>query len=1165
MMRTLRAGVMFGLAAALVLSAAAGLNAQSAQGGLRGVVKDPQGIIPGVTVTLTNEQTNTTRETLTNSVGEYSFPAVDPSSYTVRATVPGYKTFERKGVRIAVQQFAGLDITLEVGALEETITVSGQAPLIETTNASTGDVLDTKTLETIPTAGRSVFLMANLQPTVQTSGNAHWNRMQDQVGNSAVSMGGGAVRANNFLVDGFPVTDLQNRASTNPSMEAIDSMKVQVHTYDAEMGRTGGGVMNMSAKSGSNDFHGSAYAVIRPESLVDQLLVPKLQGQPNVPEYWRDGGGGGGGPIVKNKTFFWFAGEKYVNNQPQQNSFLVPTNAERQGDFSGLTRNGVPFYIKDPLSTLACSSTAGGPGCFPGNKIPANRLDPTGVKMASYFPTPDRQVDDGQSNFSMTDLLPNKAYQWTTKLDHHFNSSAAVSAFVLRQVTHEANSNYNPENKFVGASYQLDRTINTVVLNNTYILNSSTVLTLRGGYNKFNDNYNLPYEFDAKQLWPNNPSFLSQISDANRFPTLSITGYKSAGFTNRQANGYYQYGANGTLSKLVGTHSYKMGGDYRIIGVQSLNYGASTGSYTFTNNFSGNALANLLLGYPSSGNIPLNTEVDGYVRYFSGYVQDDWRVNSRLTFNYGVRLERETGLAERDNQVTVDFDKTAVSPLDAMVNLIDPITKQRRQILGGLVFAGVNGAPTVQGNQPAIKAAPRAGAVFSFNDKTVLRGGWGLYYSPWNYPAAGTDGWGQIGYSATTNMVQLQNVPSTSLSDPFPGGLVTPTGNRLGLLTGAGGDVRFVDPSKGAPRVQQYSADLQRELPGGVSVSVGYTGLTGSNMSWGGSSNALININQIDPKYQSLVADTNATTPNPFFGVAAAGPQQATTSIGQLLRPFPQFGNVYMLQSTGAHSQYHAAIFQVRKRTSGLWGGSMSYTYSRLKDNQFGESNYYSSAPGLQNNYTVVPDSPYYNPDQEYGLSLLDSPHKLVIAPTVMLPFGQGKRFLSTSTLGDALLGGWQITTVVTMQAGFPMGVTQNQPTTGGFLFGQGWRPNIVAGQNFLVPGDITERIRGNVTDNLYYNKAAFSTTPNNQFGNAPRTLPGVYSPWRHNVDLSVSKNVRTGRGTSASVKIEVLNMLNLVQWAAPASSAFNNSSFGQINNQANNMRMVQFMLRFAF
>jgi hypothetical protein len=1161
MMRT-RPAVVLALLASLVVPAV--VSAQSFQGTLRGVVKDAQGVIPGASVTMTNEANGVTRDTVTNGVGEYSFPAVDPGNYTVKATVQGYKTFERKGVRMGTQEAIGLDIALEVGALEETITVTGESPLIDTMNASTGDVIDTKTLESIPTPGRSVFLMANLTPTVQTSGNAHWNRMQDQVGNSAMSMGGGAVRGNNYLVDGFPVTDLQNRASTNPSMEAVQDMKVQVHTYDAEMGRTGGGVMNMTAKSGANNFHGSGYTVFRPEKYVSQLLIPKLQGQANVPEYWRDGGGGFGGPIAKNKTFFWFAGEKYVDNQPQQSTFLVPTAAELGGDFRGVTRSGQQVTIRDPLT--------GQP--FPNNVIPASRLNPIGTKLASYLPPADQQVDTGSSNFSMTDLLPNKANQFTVKLDHHFNDATALSGFILRQETHEANSNYNPVNDFVGSSYQLDRVIKTFVVNNTYVMNSSTVLTVRGGYNKFDDNYNLndrsgnPLNFDVTSLgWPS--SLTGQMSDTHRFPSMTITGYKGSGWTTRQANGYYQYGANGTLSKLSGSHNVKLGGDYRIIGVDSLNYGASTGNFTFSGGFSGNALADLLLGYPqsSSAGVPLNAQLNGYVRYYSGYVQDDWRVNNRLTVNYGLRLEHETGMMEKNDQETVNFDQSAVNPLNGQVNLLDPVTGQRRQILGGLIFAGENGAPTVQGNQPGIKPAPRAGIVYSINDKTVLRGGWGLYFSPWNYPAAGTTGWGQIGYSATTLVPQVASgVPTVSMTNPFPNGLVQPSGSSLGLLTGVGGDVYFVDPNKGAPRVQQYSADVQRELRGGVSVSVGYTGLTGSNMSWGGSGNALININQLDPKYQSLPADyTTQSVPNPFFGVANAGPyaSQATLPRGQLMRPFPEFANVYMQQSTGARSQYHAGIFQLRKRVSGLWGGTVSYTLSRLNDNQFGESNYYSSAPGLQNNYTVIPGSPYYNPDLEYGRSLLDSTHKIIIAPTFMLPFGEGKRWAKDG-VADVLLGGWTITPVIQVQSGFPIGVSQNQATQS-FLFGNGIRPTIVPGQDFLVPGDITDRISGNTTDNLYLNRNAFTQTPANQFASTPRILPDIYSPWRNNVDLGIRKNVRTGGGTSASINIEVLNMFNIVQWAAMASSQFGNSSFGQINNQANNMRMVQFTVRFQF
>ena len=1128
--------------------------AQSSTGGLRGVVKDAQGVIPGVSVTLVNEATSIGRETITNESGEYSFPAVEPATYTVKVSVQGFRSFERQGVRISTQQFVTLDVVLEVGTVNETITVTADAPLIESANASVGGVIDAKALEAIPTAGRSVFLMATLEPTVQASGNAHWNRMQDQVGNSAISMGGGPVRANNFLVDGFPVTDLQNRASTNPSMEAVQEMKVQVHTYDAEMGRTGGGVMNMSAKSGSNQWKGSAYTVYRPTSLSEQLLVPKLQGQKNVPEEWKNGGGGFGGPILKGKTFFWSAGEKYVNNQPQQNSYLVPTTAERNGDFSQTMRNGALQVINDPLT--------GQP--FPGNIIPANRFSALGQKLLGYMPMPDNQVDNGAANFSMTDLLPNSAYQFTTKVDHNFNENVAMSGFVLRQVTHEANANYNPENKFVGSSYQLDRTINTFVLNNTYILNNSTVLTVRAGYNKFNDNYNLPYGFDAAALW-NNPAYTNALADTNRFPSLSLTGYKGTGFTSRQANGYYQYGGNGTLSKLSGSHNMKFGGDYRIIGVNSVNYGASTGTFSFTGLYTNNPVADLLLGYPQSGNVPLNTQVDGYVTYTSAYAQDDWRVNDNFTLNYGLRLESETGLKERNNLATVGFDYDAVSPLNSLVNVIDPVTGERRELKGGLMYAGVNGAPEEQGNQPAVKVAPRIGMVYSFNPKTVLRGGWGLYYAPWNYAAAGTNGWGQIGYSATTQLNNPQTkgvAPTTTIDNPFPEGLVQPSGNSLGLLTGTGAELRFVDQSKGAPRVQQYSMDLQRELPWGMSVSVGYTGLTGTNLSWGGSSNALININQLDPKYQAMGGNyTLELVPNPFFGVAEAGQFSTRRTIerGQLLRPYPQFDDIQMLQSTGAHSQYHAGIFQLRKRVTGVWGGNFSYTYSRLNDNQFGEGNYYTSAPGLQNNYTVIPGSPYYNPDQEYGRSLLDSPHKIVISPIVQLSFAKE----SNGVLG-AIANGWQVTPVITFQSGFPMGVSQNLSGTA-YLMGGTPRPNIVPGADFLVPGDITDRIKSNTSDNLYLNKAAFQTVASNQFGNAPRTLPGVYSPWRNNMDLSVAKSFNTGRGTTLNARMEVLNLLNLVQWAAPASSAFGNSSFGQIRNQANNMRLIQFTARFQF
>ncbi len=720
-------------AAVLALAVPMLAHAQSFQGSIRGTVKDAQGVIPGVAVTLVNQSTGATRDTVTNGIGEYSFPAIDPGPYTLRASVPGYRTYENKSVVVTTTASLDVPITMEVGALQENVTVTAAAPLIETSSASESNTLSQESFRQLPSEGRSVFLMATLEPTVVASANAHWNRMQDQSGNSALSMGGGAVRSNNFLIDGFPTTDVQNRSSINPTMEALQDARVQIHTYDAEMGRTGGGVMNMTARSGGNRFAASGYTVFRPTALQNELLVPQLQGQVFRPEYWRNGGGGIGGPIVQNKTFFWFAGEKYVDNQPQAASYLVPTLAEINGDFSGLTRSGKLVPIIDPLT--------GQP--FPGNIIPAGRLNFTGAKIASYFPTATTQVDNGTQNYSYTDVLPNTAYQWTLKINHNFSNAVSVSGFYLRQKTGENSYNLNPENKFAGTQYYLARSDNTLVLNGTWVMNSSTVLTLRGGYNRFPDGNQLPVSFDATTLWPDNPAYTSAFTDANRFPSTSYTGYAGTGWSTRSDNVYYQYGMNGALSKLAGSHSLKGGADYRILGVQSSAYGASTGSFTFDGRFTGNPVADLLLGYPASGNIPISANLDGYVKYAAGFVQDDWRVNNRLTLNYGLRIEHETNLQERNNQITTDFARTTVNPLNSEVNILNPVTGEPVTLYGGLLYAGQNGAPTQQGGNAKISYSPRVGTVFKIDDKTVLRGGWGVYVAPWNYGAAGTSSWAQ--------------------------------------------------------------------------------------------------------------------------------------------------------------------------------------------------------------------------------------------------------------------------------------------------------------------------------------------------------------------------------------------------------------------------------------
>ena len=1137
---------------------AGAVSAQSFQGGVRGSVKDAQGVIPGVTVTLTNEANGVSRDTVSNSSGEYSFPAIDPSSYTIKATVQGFKTFQRQGIRIGTQQFVTLDIQLEVGTVEESITVTADAPLIETSNASHAEVLDAKTIETLPSIGRNVFLMAVTVPTVQSSGDTHWNRMQDQTGASAISLGGGGVRSNNYLLDGFPVTDLQNRSATNPSGEMVEDVRVQVHTYDAEMGRTGGGVLNTTAKSGSNSWRGSAFFQNRPNALIGPLFFNQIRDIENSPQFWRSAGGGFGGPIVHSKTFFWVAGEGYRDGLSQNAVMTVPSNAMRNGDFSGYrTAAGALIPIYDPLTGDASGNNR---QPFPGNIIPANRISPWAREYLKAIPLAASVEADGSGRLPAQDVIKDAAQQGSLKLDHHFTDNIGLSGVYLFQNSSEPDRNFFPDARYAYPSYQLDRAINVFVLNNTHIINSSTVATLRFGMNTFEDDNSLPFDFDPATLGFS-PSFVNAMP-VKKFPSITTTGYQGTGFSGINNRNYYTYGGNGTVTKLIGGHSYKIGADYRLLGVRAENFGQSSGSFTFNGQFSAanpttntrNAIADLLLGYPSSGSLTRNTPVDNFVKYYSAYVQDDWRATDKLTLNYGVRFEKESGLAERDNKLVVGFDPDAISPLNVTIPA-DPVAgTPARQVRGGLIYAGQNGAKETTGNPPAIKVSPRIGVAYSMNDKTVVRGGYGLFWAPWAYGANNS-----VGYSATTNMAQANNTPTLNIQDPFPSGMIDVTGNALGLLSGVSSDVSFVDPNKTAPYVHQYSMDLQRELIGNLSGSVAYIGSTGRRLTTAGN----VNINQVDPKYLPLGTALTQTVPNPFFGVPGTGTfgTRATIERNQLLRPYPQFLNVNQQETNLGKSQYHAGVIQIRKRMT-WWSGSFSYTYSNLKDNQFGQGNYYTSAPGLLNHYTFIEGSSYFNPDAEYGVSLIDSPHKVSMTPTFQLPFGEGRRFLNTSRIANAILGNWTIAAVIQMQSGFPIGVSQNTNNTN--LLGAAQRPNIVPGQEFVL-GDITDRLRANPDDDRYLNAAAFSAAAAGTFGDAPRILPGAYSPWRNSTDIAINKDIRFGGGKRAGLRLEIINVFDNPWYAAMSSVAFGNNNFGRVVSQGNYSRTMQITGRFSF
>jgi trimeric autotransporter adhesin len=1185
----------------LVVGVAVEGRTQGFQGGVRGVVRDSGGVIPGAEVTLTNQGTSLSRSTTTTEAGEYGFPNLAPGTYRLKIALPGYKTYAQESIPVGTQQVITLDIRLEVGAVAELVTVTGQSPVIESSNASTGTMLTAETLQTLPSQGRAAFMIGNTVPTVVPSGDGQYNRQQDQTNVSLVSLGGGTRRGNNYTLDGVPISDMRNRASAHPSIESLEDMKVQVHTYDAEMGRTGGGVFNTTLKSGTNNYRGSGFFQTRPiwgqwnNYFGEKAGRPK----PNSPYYL--GGGAFGGPILRNRTFFWFATESYHDVQTRNVSTLFPTAAMRRGDFSGVTNSaGQPVTIYNPLTGLP----------FDGNQIPSAMMSPVAVAMLKYMPLPDTDRDNGSTNYTRTSRIKSNFSQlYSIKLEHKFTDNVSLSGFYLYNSTNEPEANFfgtadqTEPNRFADPNdYYLRRRPQILALNNTWVLSSTAVLALRFGKTEFPDNDTLTIDFDPRSL-PFSQTYLNQIQ-LNKFPQVRIRGYdqghgsRTLGAINPTEINWKSTSANATLSKAAGAHTFKFGGDWRKMAIDTYIPGDGAGFFDFDKDMTssdggiasttnGNAFASFLLGYPSSRtdrvtSLSVSTPLNVFTHYFGGYAQDDWRLNSKVTLTYGLRLEHEKGLSEKDNNFTVGFDPAMQSALSTITIPADPLAGTgARTVTGGLMYAGVDGNKTYQGNTPAVKWSPRVGVVYSMNTRTVLRGGYGLYWAPFNYPIPSTSSsnYGQVGYSQNTILTSSRSNPTT-FENPFPNGIQLPSGNSRGALTNLDSNISYVDQNRTAPRVHQFSVDLQRELPRNIGLTVGYMGSRSNHIGLGGSNDIGVNINQLDPKYLALgSAALDAQLPNPFLNnpnVPRSLSTPATLSRARLLRPFPQYGQVNARQVTEGLSRYHAGVVEITKRMSRGFGGRFSYTYSQLKDNQVGESNFYAAiSPGIPvNNYNYVPSMPKcaagqqfttacYDPLAEFGTSMLDVPHRVLLTPMVELPFGAGKRW-ATGRVADLLIGGWTITGAITLQSGFPINVQQAADSRLGGANAN--RPNLT-GADLATSGSFADRLASaDHPSATWLNPAAFSLAPAGTFGNAPRAITDVRGPGWYVVDTAFIKNTRFGSQKVAQFKLEALNLLNRPNVRTlQGANTFGNANFGQTTIQVGFSRILQLMFRVNF
>ena len=1142
--RLIRAGT---CALALLVVAHAAF-AQTYQGAVRGQVRDPQGVVPGAEVALVNEATNARRAVTSNEVGEYAFAGVLPGTYTVRTTMSGFRVEERKGIRIGTQQSVIIDFTLEVGGLAESVTVRSETPAVERSNATMSSSLDKAALERLPLFGRNTFYAAITTPAVIQTGDPQFVRYQDQTNASYLSLGGGPRRGNAYLLEGVSITDLVNRPTIAPSMEALDDLKVQVKTYDADMGRAAGGVFNTAARSGSNQWHGSAVFVNKPGWATGKLYFARKAGLPNPPQYYYNWAGSLGGPIVKDKTFFWFSTDDYKQRSTRNNVLTFPTALERSGNFSQTLAGGRPVIIYDPQTSHvdpATGQTVRDP--FAGNVIPADRINPVARAMLAYLPDP----TSGRLFNGNASLDDGPQHQETLKLDQRWSSKWTTTGMYAHQHTKEPASAFFGDfgsNPADGGASLLYRTVDFLSLNNIFIPDSSTVLTVRYGRNRFYDDGNNYPEFDASTLGL--PASYANALTFNTFPSISISGYQGFGHGGPSRNEYISQTANATLSRFVGHHTLKAGVDYRRVAANVMAYGSSAGSYSFTQAYTqgpnpntasttaGDAFGAFLLGYPASGSITVATPGHYFTDYYAGYVQDDYRVTSALTLNYGLRYEYEAGLQERDNHFTVGFDRTASFPAQ-----VAGLT-----LTGGLMYAGVNGNPTHQG-QPLNGVAPRGGFAWALSNTAVVRGGYGFFWAPTQYTGTGEAAIGSRGYTAATTFLSSTDgglTPAGSLSNPFPLGTTPPQGNSLGLATGGGSVIDFIDQNSKPGYVQQYSLDLQRELPDGNVVSVGYMGSRSERLSMGGTQDATVNINQLDPLYLAMGSALLELVPNPFFGSATFGnlSRSATITRGQLLRPFPQFDNVLAHRVNLATARYNALVLQWNKRMRRGYALNANYTFSRLMDNQFGENNTYSNRLGsAQNNDSL---------DSEYGYSLLDVPHRFNFTATVQLPFGDGRRWLSHGGLGGTLFGGWALTMAGRYQSGFPLQIWQSSNNSG--LLGSTQRPNVVEGVDPTTPGNTDDRL------SQWINPAAFTAAPAFTLGNAPRTSPDLRGPGQKNTDISIQKS-QTVAGKVVTVRADVLNLFDNPLFSGPITT-FGTANFGLIDTVGGFARSVQLQVR---
>jgi hypothetical protein len=1201
----------------LLLMAFVMAGAQESRGSLTGTVTDPNGAaLPGATVEIRNIETNVANTATTNEEGAYSFPLLNPGRYTLTVTAQGFSNTTRENIEIRVSEKITLDVPVSVTGVGETVTTIASAPVLETGSVSTGTTVSTRQIAELPLIDGSPYQLATLAPGISYTGNPGVGYSPTSNGNLAAFRANGATGPNQVTLDGSPNFALDGGVGFSPPSDATQEFKVQTNSFDASQGYSAGATVNTAIKSGTNTLHGTGYYFNRDRNRTANNFFSNRAGQDRPERTYHRFGGTLGGPVYlpgmydgRDQTFFFFAYERLKDNQAEPQLFSVPTAAFRNGDFSALLNQTLPIRIYDPASschapaTCAVTRTA-----FANNVIPTARLNPIAVAYLNLYPAPNVTGNaDGTNNYFSNQIRHSNYRSWITRIDHRINDTNSIFGKYYHSFNPEDRNNWTGTPLTQGFEY---RTNDGASLDWTSTLSNSMVLDVRTSLSRFVQERRPGIEFDPASLgftgaalaamngYQYLPRFDIRAFDAQR-PIRSTLGASRSDWNGGLLRPFYTFAVQPSMTQITGDHTMKYGYDYRVLrenfssnGYQggrfffdgtytSIDTTTTTNSNNQTNanrnrNAYGRDLAAFLLGIPTAQATQSIIDTTGInysvqSQYHGFYFHDDWRVTPKLTLNLGLRYELELGLTERYDRFIRGFDATSTSPInDAAVAAYTTaynanpanflVTPSQFRVLGGPVYAGENNRALWDADKGNWQ--PRIGAAYQLNEKTVLRGGFGIFMSPYRIVP---DDLRQVGFNAQTPLIptndQGRNFIAT-LSNPYPNGFQTAFGSDRGLLTSVGGDLGasdagLVPADRKNAKFSRVIIGFQRELPGQFVIEANLVS------SWGREMAVNRNLNFVPRQFladlsgvQTLTeataidaaANTNlsATITNPFRNIAAltanGSPFATATTISraQSSLRFPQFTNVFTQEYNGTN-RYHALQLQANKRFSRDLSFNVTYTYSKLREKLT-----------------------YLNPSDtelEDRIGTDDRPNRFTLATVYGLPIGRGRAYgKDMNKVLDAFIGGWQFNGTYEWQSGQPILLSQAF-----FYAGNPYALESRAGQGtgdgrkygIDLPVFVTP-------DGTPFNSTTILRLSSSSLRTVPTTLDNLRHMPFQSVNLSLTKNFKMGEKRNLQIRGEALNAVNH-PYFIDLSADPTNAAFGLYSTQRNTPRDIQIGAKFTF